>query len=311
MAKSPDKFGQNWGIRNTDMKILWIAKHDKPDSDHQCDHLFHGLRTILGPDIVDVVRADRAYTSSFGEGKLFPLSELSFTFGGLLPDIEVDREDIPHKIKSCYFDYVFYGSIHRDKSYLPEVLSTYIPSRIVFIDGEDDQFFAPQLGQGFYFKRELAAPEPRAFPIQFAIPKEKIVRDIPSKKYLMCPASPSAMDSSGVRIFTDESKYYRLYGQSYFAETKKKGGWDCLRHYEIIAAGSLPYFKELENCPATTMTLLPKKELLVARDLCDDWAVLSSKEHMWDNLASRVRGILEEHLTTEALAKRVLDTVTK
>jgi hypothetical protein len=49
------------------------------------------------------------------------------------------------------------------------------------------------------------------------------------------------------------------YNESYFGFTTKKGGWDCMRHYEIVAAGCLPYFHNIQYCPINTMTTWPKK----------------------------------------------------
>ena len=40
----------------------------------------------------------------------------------------------------------------------------------------------------------------------------------------------------------NESDYYKDYQRSYFAITCKKGGWDCLRHYEILANAVSPTF---------------------------------------------------------------------
>ena len=56
-------------------------------------------------------------------------------------------------------------------------------------------------------------------------------------------------------IYTDEQDYYDAYNTSKFAITKKKGGWDCLRHYEIIASGCVPIFLNIEKCPANTLDL--------------------------------------------------------
>ena len=42
----------------------------------------------------------------------------------------------------------------------------------------------------------------------------------------------------------------------------KKGGWDCLRHYEIMMNGCIPIFEGLIDCPQLTLTTLPKSELL-------------------------------------------------
>ena len=37
-----------------------------------------------------------------------------------------------------------------------------------------------------------------------------------------------------------------------------KGGWDCLRHYEIIASGSLPYFSNFAKVPDHTLKIYPR-----------------------------------------------------
>ena len=42
----------------------------------------------------------------------------------------------------------------------------------------------------------------------------------------------------------------------------KKSGWDCMRHYEILANGCVPVFLDINNCPELTMTSLPKDKLL-------------------------------------------------
>lgn len=59
-----------------------------------------------------------------------------------------------------------------------------------------------------------------------------------------------------------EDQYREAYRKAYFAETKKKGGWDCLRHYEIIAAGCIPLFENLGECPERTLVTLPKDLLI-------------------------------------------------
>lgn len=56
-------------------------------------------------------------------------------------------------------------------------------------------------------------------------------------------------------IYKNEKDYYDGYNISKFAITKKKGGWDCLRHYEIIASGCLPIFLNIEKCPPNTLDL--------------------------------------------------------
>jgi len=285
------------------MKILYISKGRKPD--YQCDMLFHGLRSLLGPDVVDVNRIWFMYANSFGPGK-HDLSECygrGFTLYGQLPDdSNVDRTDIRKKIKNRYFDLIIYGSVHRDRSFFNKVRSNYPPSKIIFIDGEDEPGTASVLGQGIYFKRELVDAD--ALPIQFAIPKEKIVPEIPMKTRQISTHAPWEIPP-GPR-YEKESDYYKDYGQSYFAKTRKKAGWDCLRHYEIMAAGALPYFERLEECPPRTMELLPKNELLLARQMHDSWP---AQEAGWQDLIFKVRTVLKEKLTTEALAKHMLERI--
>ena len=46
-----------------------------------------------------------------------------------------------------------------------------------------------------------------------------------------------------------------MYQNSLFSLTYRKTGWDCLRHYEILASGSIPLFLDLEKCPEDTTTL--------------------------------------------------------
>jgi len=110
----------------------------------------------------------------------------------------------------------------------------------------------------------LAALFGAPHPIQFAIPEEKIRTEIPEKERDFASLIPG---DGTTYTYEDEEEYYRDYGRSYFAITKQKGGWDCLRHYEILAAGSIPYFIDLENCPPDTMTLLPKELILEAMHL--------------------------------------------
>ena len=48
-----------------------------------------------------------------------------------------------------------------------------------------------------------------------------------------------------------------MYASSLYCITKKKGGWDCLRHYEILLAGCVPYFFDIGNMPRHSMVHFP------------------------------------------------------
>jgi hypothetical protein len=279
------------------MKVLYLS--GATGADYECDMIMHGLRTLLGPDLVDVNRLDFMYQN-------WPHPPF-YSIYSLLPDIPVDRDDIQAKISRHYFDLIIYGSIHRYRQHWELVRTLYPANRIVFIDGEDDHSVVDFVGAGIYFKRELTDQHHSAIlPIQFCIPKEKIRPiDLSRKTRLMSPLIPG--DTSTYIYYGDESKYYDQYSESYFGRTKKKGGWDCCRHYEIMAAGALPYFENLEECPSKTLYWLPKDRLMIARNLYENWT--DNCEDEWQSDMESVRRMLLSCLTTEAMAKYVLDTV--
>lgn len=282
------------------MKVLYLS--GATGADYQCDMLFHGLRTLLGADCVDVNKLTFMY-----QGEPHPPF---YTVYALLPDIPVDRENIVEKIQNRYFDAVIYGSIQRCQAHFDLVRAVYPRERIALIDGEDDYVISPFRGHGWYFKRELSVSDADLLPIEFAIPEEKIRPiDISRKEQRMAPCDPR--DRSTYKFYGNESAYYDQYSDSFFGYTMKKGGWDCCRHYEIIAAGCLPYFIGLEECPPRTMEWLPKGLLLEARRVADSTTVMDDTGLAnWVNLMSQVRAHLREHLTTAALAKRVLERLT-
>jgi hypothetical protein len=66
------------------------------------------------------------------------------------------------------------------------------------------------------------------------------------------------LDTQRGYVFDTEADYYNEYGRSLFAYTYHKGGWDSMRHYEIMANGGIPYFIEVQKLPEHTMTRFPK-----------------------------------------------------
>lgn len=94
-------------------------------------------------------------------------------------------------------------------------------------------------------------------PISYAIPAEKIVESPPAKTQLF--ASHVVDDEVAGRLrgssvsyaFTTEEEYYADLRCSRFAITTKRAGWDCLRHYEIAANGTVPCFRDLDAKPSS------------------------------------------------------------
>lgn len=292
------------------MRLLYISAAE--GADYQCDMLFHGLRTLLGDDVVDIHRLWFMYADTFKDDPASrnKLYGMGFSVYGLLgDDAAVDRDDIAAKIRSRYFDGVIFGSIHRCQMFLDEVLDAYAPQDILFIDGEDypRQMFWPLLYRGLYFKREQDGGQHGTQPIQFAIPEEKIAAGS-VKTQLGAFIDPR---DRSTYIYDNETDYYDDYRRSCFAVTMKKAGWDCLRHYEIMANRCVPVFLDLDKCPPQTMVHFPRLEIwrlnLLLQEKGADYFATPQGSAVWAAGMERTVAFTRRHLTTTALARRVLD----
>jgi hypothetical protein len=243
-------------------------------------------------------------------GDMKHLYGYGFTLWGLLPDDSgVDRTDIETKIANRFYDLIVFGSICRDHSLLDLVTLHYPRYKVILVDGEDQQHGIFSLTRhGVYFKRELAAPHPGVYPIHFGIPREKIGTLRPViKSQVRAQSDPRDIHTY---IYTSERDYYADYARSLFAITMKKGGWDCMRHLEIMANGCIPLFLDLDQCPATTCTHLPKAELAEAMTHFDkDGSYWDTDDGhaIWLSLWRRTHLKFAAHSTTERLAQYVID----
>ena len=99
------------------------------------------------------------------------------------------------------------------------------------------------------------------YPISMSISETKMVDSVPTKLKKYGTVVPGKLDTY---IFSTEKEYYKDYQDSIFGYTKMKGGWDCLRHYEILANGCIPFFTDLSNCPTNILHSFPKELVLKA-----------------------------------------------
>jgi hypothetical protein len=284
-------------------RILFIGAGK--EIDYLNDTIFHGLKELYGTKVCE--NADHWYLyDEISDEQKRSLYGMGMTFGGSLPAKlrnVISHQEIKRSIKERRFDYVIYGSIWRCHAYFSLVKRHYPKEKILIIDGEDQPKIHKYFHRkGIYFKRELTAPMPDVYPIGFGIPAAKIADSVPPKTHTLAYILPGELSTY---IYDSEAAYYAGYAQACFGFTKKKGGWDCLRHYEIMANGCIPYFIDLEHCPPQTMHLYPKALTLETNRYFEgnmpDMRIIN-------DYAQRYLDYMRAHLTTAAMARCMLDT---
>lgn len=248
-----------------------------PQEDYVADGLFHGLRSLLGADAVDVPRRASMYTdhpdtsTSYGRG---------FSLYGTLEEIEVDRSRPLERAADGAFDLVVLGTIWRDWHWwvrAHEIAGT--TPRYAFVDGADMRWMYPYgptwwksprrwrlpraHTSGAYFKREtsvltsvLAGRPMRPLPIAISYPEDKLVGEPPEKakdfaSHVVDPEVAGRLPGAATSyVFSDEDAYLADLRASRFGVTTKRYGWDAMRHYEIAAQGTVPCFRRLGRKPA-------------------------------------------------------------
>ena len=144
------------------------------------------------------------------------------------------------------------------------------------------------------------------YPISFSIPKCKIVKKVPNKTKWFGNCIPGDVSTY---IFNNERDYYNDYSSSVFGHTKCKGGWDCMRHYEILASGSIPDFRDLYNCPKEILTSLPKDLIFRAMQELGPHIKEPFEKHI-EKINSYTEELLEytrNNCTTEKAALYILE----
>lgn len=152
----------------------------------------------------------------------------------------------------------------------------------------------------FYWKEEIQGS---IFPLGYCFPDENFVETVPLKNNLWAEVIPGLNETYR---FNTESSYFEMYQDAKFGFTWKKGGWDCLRHYEILANGCIPVFRDLADCPEATLSHFPKELLLEAKNELLPWNPSESSEQKFQDYATRLLEFSRANLTCSAAAKRFL-----
>ncbi len=287
------------------MKILYITNHNQIFqqsggylNDYLNDLLFYGLTELENIEVIDSTPIIHLYKENQSKISNQYLWGKGFTSTFLIDKDNIDRTNIEDKIKDKYFDLIIYGTVKRCLDYYDLVSKIYPPNKIFLIDGDDFTDVHSLSSKHPYFKRELISNI--FIPIHFAIPEYKIT----SNKLNKTQEYGSIIPGQGGYKFNIEQDYYNDYNRSYFGVTMKKAGWDCMRHYEILANNCVPYFTDLEECPDRILTNLPKELLLEAKELAN-----SFEEQKYFSILDELFNYTKNNLTTKQLAQYVLNYV--
>jgi hypothetical protein len=143
------------------------------------------------------------------------------------------------------------------------------------------------------------------YPISYSIPESTLVDDVPVKTRMYSVAHPIRYYRTP-QTHDNEGAYYQNYREAAFGKTFKKGGWDCMRHYEILVNGCIPYFEDLAQCPKNTLTMIPRDLIFEGMKLAE----IPFEEMDWEKYNDVVRRLLKytrEHLTTKCMAQYVMN----
>jgi len=147
------------------------------------------------------------------------------------------------------------------------------------------------------------------FPISFSMPPEKIVASVPTKTQLLAHIIPGDLSTY---IYKTEEAYYKGYQDSYFGITIKKAGWDCMRHYEILANGCIPLFFNILDIPPKTMVNFPRDLIAKTNKIYVELLDKPLEESDKQRLNSHIEELLyytRTHLTTTRAAQNILNSI--
>lgn len=292
------------------MKIIFITTSDpKSQGDYLEVSMLHGLRTILGEDCIDFPRKKIMY-GDFSES---PKNELhGWGFSLLSKPLENIKNRTINKDFILLYGVTDAYNVPRYKDL--ESLA----KNIFWLDGHDHS----RILKKPCFKRELFQEEDNVYATGFGIPEHRIRLIKLEKTQLYQKTAPPyslfgsqvlGIDARKLYCFEDEEQYYDDMQNSMFGLTCMKGGWDSLRHYEILASGSCLLFRDYnkkpplcspQNLPCFSYSSAEELKTIVQRLIIND---KPTQEYI--DMVYAQREWLLEYGTTKQRASRLLEII--
>ena len=248
------------------MKILFITiKSPNQQGDYFELAILNGLKKVLGNNVVDYPKKNVIY-GDFSEVKKEALHGRGFTL--LRTPF---RDDINRDIENQKFDAVIYGDGHMyGEKFFIEKYDKLANNNVWIVDGHDLYGKAPKKAKyldeeiisnqfDYSFKGAVVYEDPKVFPTNLGVPEEVILPiDLEKKtkmyqntypKYSFFENPTDLGGGSSHYKYESEEEYYKDLSQSWFGLSSRRGSWDSLRNYEIIASGSLLIYRDYLNKP--------------------------------------------------------------
>jgi hypothetical protein len=102
--------------------------------------------------------------------------------------------------------------------------------------------------------------------------------------------------------FVDHDEYMRCYNSASLGITHRKAGWDCFRHVEILASGSIPLMIDAADIPRYSMIHYPKRALALVADQAINHGGVPD-----ETTRAGFQRYFQQHLTTRAMAEYMLN----
>ena len=303
-----------------------LGSPDRAQGDCIENGMLIGLRKLLKHDCVEYPRKKILY-GDFSSVKKSALHGAGFSiYHEPMEDIPPEHRDLADK----KFDVILYGTAYawgmqdipalekkcKLKFYIDghDLYGTATRGKYIYYRGE--KLIGNQVTPAF--KGQIIQEEPDLYPIGVGIPESRILPiDLSKKCQLIQKAYPRFANFEPVQeenrqhhIFTDEEMYYEDMAKSWFGLSCKRGGFDAIRHYEIIAAGAVLLYRDYDKKPRLCSPVdlptigysSPEELKSVMNRLLKDG--VPTDEYL--NLLNEQRQWLIETATTEARAKYIV-----
>lgn len=288
------------------MKVLIIQS---PYGEYLQDSVFLGFKDLFGADVESFRESGYLYKNyEFNRNSLWGMG---FTYTNILdPELSVIERNPIEKIKDNYYDLIIYSNVSREKTFLDEVLKITGGKNVIMVNVEDmHQNFDNINDKVVYFKRELyEKPSSNVYPIFYGIHDSKIYEGEINKTQNISKSIPSfdycTNISSSKIIFDNELDYYNDYRISNYGITMKKGGWDSMRHYEILANKCIPLFQDIDKCPELCLVNLPKDLL---SEINSRYPTINEREYV--DYLNELYTFTKNNLTTRNVAEYILNVL--